>query len=384
MIERWAEQFGPDELEQHIWETRKQMRPAIWSAISNEQVGITKFLLDKSLHPGKRILDVIGTAYLEKRYTFLRSILGLSHIKPDTSMQAEKNIKIWVRTMFKRHDDAEAQELLEYFGSHGMGVQRDWIATAIEYDCMGSLKYLTSAFKGDDLVKACESAMCAAAKFGKREVCKLLLDQGLWHPATAQNQQPFRDAASNGNEDILHMMLDGHRDTNDSRKWFRISQLYHSARLGRTDTVKQLLEDRELPLDLTDRNDCTLLQHAVRNGHLDVVSLFLDSGREVSLSHWAGRFDDIGIRYASALGLAVFYGHVAIVKRLLQCKNMQFDKDFHLQLKGVGGIRALTPRKLAEEKNYPEIVDAIIECEARQKGVSVEEWKAKQEKNASK
>ncbi|CEN61886.1 hypothetical protein ASPCAL08533 [Aspergillus calidoustus] len=382
MVERWAEQFGPDELEQYVWGRGVYRGPAMGSAIDKEQVGITRFLLDKSLHPGKHILTVIGRAYREKRYTFLRCIFGLSHIKPDTSEQDKKNIDIWVRTMFKRHDDAEAQELLEYFGSHGMGIQRDWIATAIEYDCMGSLKYLTRAFKGDDLVKAGESAMCAAANFGKKEVCKLLLDQGLWHPATAQDQKPLENASKNGEEDILHMLLDGHHDTNDSRKWLRISQLYHSARLGRTDTIKQLLEDRELPLDLRDRNYCTPLQHAVRNGHLDVVSLLLDSGREVKLNHEIGRFDDIGVRGASALGLAVFSGHVAIVKRLLQCKNIELDKTAHL--KRGRRNRFLTPREIAEEKDYLEILDAITECGARQKGVSVEEWKAMQEKNASK
>jgi hypothetical protein len=381
MVERWAEQFGPDELEQHVWGTRKQMGPVIRSAISNEQVGITEFLLDKSSQPGKRILAVIGRAYLEKRYTFLRSIFGLSHIKPDTSKQDEKNIGKWVRKMFKRRDDAEAQEVIEYFGSHGMGIQRGWIATAVEYDCMSSLKHLTSAFKGDDLVKECESAMCAVAEYGKREACKLLLDQGLWHSATAKDDRPFAEAASNGNEDILHMMLDGHQNSEESRRWFRISQLYHSARLGRTDTIKQLLEDRELPLDLRDRNFCTPLQHAVRNGHLDVVSLLLNSGRNVRLNHGLAIFDDIDIRHASALGLAVFFGHVAIVKRLLQCKNIELDQDVYL--KAGTGTRFLTPRKLAEEKNYLEIVDAITECQARQTGVLVEEWKAMQEKKVS-
>jgi hypothetical protein len=28
VVERWAEQFGPDELEEHVWGTGKQMGPA--------------------------------------------------------------------------------------------------------------------------------------------------------------------------------------------------------------------------------------------------------------------------------------------------------------------------------------------------------------------
>jgi ankyrin repeat protein len=197
----------------------------------------------------------------------------------------------------------------------------------------------------------------------------LLLDQGLWDPDSLLNNDPMmNEAATDGDEELMHMILEGLRDLDDSQRWVRIAQLYHSARTGNADTIKQLLEDTELPLDLTDQNYCTPLRHAVRHGHLEVVSLLIDSGREIRLNHFTGKFHDIGISSASALGVAVFSGHVAIVKRLLQCQNIELDRNVHLK-----GTRFRSIRELAEEKNYPEIVDAITECEARQKGVSVAE-----------
>jgi hypothetical protein len=254
MVERWAEQFGPDELEQYVWGTGKETSRAIRSAISNEQLAIIRFFLDQNLHPGKRILAVIWRAYLEKRYSFLHSILGLSHIKPDISKQDEKSIHIWVTTLFKRHDDVPAQGLLEYLRSHGVNIQRTWMSDAAEHGCLDSLEYLIGAFEGDDLISACTGAMSMAARHGKRAVCKLLLDRGLWDPATSQKNDPMDEAAKNGEEEILHMILEGRQNLDDSQRWFRIAQLYHSARLGNVDAIKQLLGDTELPLDLRDHN----------------------------------------------------------------------------------------------------------------------------------
>ncbi|KAJ0419355.1 hypothetical protein BJY00DRAFT_314187 [Aspergillus carlsbadensis] len=88
----------------------------------------------------------------------------------------------------------------------------------------------------------------------------------------------------------------------------------------------------------------------------------------------AGAFRDMGIRLASALGIAVFREHVAIAKRLLQCEYIDL---YNLVEVNVGReTRALTARDLAKEKGLVQIVDAFTECEARKNGVTVEEWKA--------
>ncbi|KAL3487316.1 hypothetical protein BJX62DRAFT_241131 [Aspergillus germanicus] len=180
VVERWAEQFGPDELEKRVWGTGagKLMGPAIESAIHNEQLGITRFLLDRSMHPGKHILDMIGKAYLEKRYSFLQSILGLSHIKPDISEKDEKSIHKWVTRMFKCYDDVPAQGLLEYLRSHGAGMQETWMSKATEHDCMGSLKYLIGALEGRELVSGCRMAMNTAALYGKGKSVSFCLTKG--------------------------------------------------------------------------------------------------------------------------------------------------------------------------------------------------------------
>jgi hypothetical protein len=224
--------------------------------------------------------------------------------------------------------------------------------------------------------------MSIAARRGKRAVCKLLLDRGLWDPDSLLKDDPMTAVAKHGDEGLLHMILEGRQDLDDSQRWIQIAQLYHSARTGNADKIKQLLGDTELLLDLRDQDFCTPLQHAVRHGHLGVVSLLMDSGREVRLNYSGGNFHDIGIRHASALGLAVFSGHVAIDKRLLQSQNNELANG--VTLKEARWLPPTDPTRNAEEKNYSEILDALTECEARQKGVSVEEWKSLQEKNKSK
>ncbi|KAL3475095.1 hypothetical protein BJX99DRAFT_259710 [Aspergillus californicus] len=378
-VERWAQQFEQHELDScpSVWGMRKQglqkcAGPAVLNAIRNDHFAIVKFFLDKSLNAGQCIVAVIHKAYFEKKYSLLKLILQLSHIKPDTSVEAKNSLFHSVRVLLKRGDDSIARDLIEYLSYHGFALGPDLIPFAAKRNCTTSLEWMFDNLKDHrHFEKHADNVMSTAATYGSRDICRFLLNRGHWDPSTAFKTAQFQDAAANGHDDIFLMILQYSPSSEDCQRWFRISQLSTAARRGDAESIKRLLMDKDLPLDLRDRVRNTPLHYAVMCGHLDVVSLLVNSGRDININSRIGK--DLGglhIHHASPIAMAAFFGRFSITKCLLQRGGI------HIENTAVCVIgkkqEYLTPLQIAEAKNHHEIADAIREYESKQKGVRVD------------
>jgi len=103
------------------------------------------------------------------------------------------------------------------------------------------------------------------------------------------------------------------------REWFDTksghkssSALFYAAHLGLVDTLKYLVQDLKVDVDLPEGPYGTALGVACENGNLEIVEMLLDAGANVN-AHL--KFDNAD----SALLIASTCGHHKIVARLLAC-----------------------------------------------------------------
>ncbi|KAL2829906.1 hypothetical protein BJY01DRAFT_121428 [Aspergillus pseudoustus] len=91
--------------------------------------------------------------------------------------------------------------------------------------------------------------MSTAARSGRSNICKLLIDKGLWGRGDSLAHGVMMEIAAIGNKDVLNIILGERASSESSEKYFHIAKLYDAARYRKADAVRQLLKDQELPLD---------------------------------------------------------------------------------------------------------------------------------------
>jgi len=130
-----------------------------------------------------------------------------------------------------------------------------------------------------------------AAKYGRREMAKLLLDTGAeansletvyWHGAPAESRTPVFMAVWAGDLDLVHVLLDHGADVQRASgpHGSAVTPLEEAVCRGLTDVVRCLLDARA---DITSGGaEDHLLCRAIQGQHKGVVELLLDRGAPVN------------------------------------------------------------------------------------------------------
>ncbi|KAH8690547.1 hypothetical protein BGW36DRAFT_411385 [Talaromyces proteolyticus] len=370
-VERWTEQFTTQELfdrvvgKRDLWKRYLQDSP-LGIAIAKQHYAIVKLLLEKTLDPGKYVYQVIETACLSRKYSILKSVLQIPRVK-DTSN--EPALERHVSTLLARHEDSLARCLLEYIYSDGSISTQKPISVASRYGCLSTLQYLVENGQDPNIPdpKTRLNALGTAAKYGHIKVVEFLIDHQLCivDIAFPQVEEALHEAARSGHEDIIRIMFPESPHHTSVQSALKIAQLRNAACHGNAEIVQHLLEDDELPLTRRDADDFTPLLHAVKNGHLSVASLLLNSGRDAGINMTCNfRYLRRNHNGWTALLLATLHGHLAIVKRLLQCEGIDIEVEVYVNWQLGRMHRYRNALQIAKWKNYTEIVDAIQEYKA--------------------
>ncbi|KAL4777990.1 ankyrin repeat-containing domain protein [Aspergillus varians] len=197
-----------------------------------------------------------------------------------------------------------------------------------------------------------QKAMFETTIHGHTEICRILLDKGLWDRVLLPSSKLLRGAACNGKEEIIHTILRELPGSADDGGWVRSARLQNAACHGQVDIIKDLLNDQELQLNLADKDYHMPLHHAVDGGHLDAVCLLLDSGRDVGLNFKClQRVQGYRALWLTPLMLCALHGHTEMVRRLLKCEDIDI----------VMGFTGWTALSIATKRGHHEIVHAINE-----------------------
>ena len=136
----------------------------------------------------------------------------------------------------------------------------------------------------DTVDKAGNSLLMIAARFGRLEMAKQLIDL----KANVQHRNGFGDtplmtAALGGNLEIARMLIDRGVSVNQPG-W---TALHYCAAAGKADMC-QLLLDKDAEIDARSPNGTTPLMMAVREGHFDVVKLLVWEVADVNAENAEG------------------------------------------------------------------------------------------------
>ncbi len=185
------------------------------------------------------------------------------------------------------------------------------------------------------------TALMTAAEFG-RTSCVLALLSDKRCKAEAVNYQ-FKDisacslAACNGHEPILRLLTPYLAD--EGKELFNIAALRQASIQGEASTVQRLLEIEGLHVDLPDRHLYTPFLHAIENGHVAIVQMFLSSGdgrvdinRRCLAHHRSINATRDMVKHSGATGLilATINGYQQMVELILQKKRVDIKASCSL------------------------------------------------------
>ncbi|KAK4864233.1 hypothetical protein LT330_010026 [Penicillium expansum] len=217
-----------------------------------------------------------------------------------------------------------------------------------------------------------------AAKRGYCDMVQLLLVRGAQVNAgldASSKETAFMHAAENGHLDVMRLLIDGGADIEAELAYDGKSAFERASTYGHTSIVQFLLEQS------THRNITISLQKrefafgcAIRNGHYDVVKVFLDGGLtkadvfdqvRSSLASAARRGDlnmfqllekyelGLGDDGYEALGFAIGKGHRDLVKHILGgFTKVRISSDVDVGLQVAAGRGDLEMFKLLEEYGF--------------------------------
>jgi len=111
-------------------------------------------------------------------------------------------------------------------------------------------------------------------------------------------------------------LLLAHPDIDVNAKYnYEQTPFYFACRFGQTSCVREMLKDSGVKLNEPGDNGCTPLWYAARNGHDDVIKLWIASGREMDM----GTPGDVD--KTDAIGTAKIYGRTEIATLLERFKE---------------------------------------------------------------
>lgn len=136
----------------------------------------------------------------------------------------------------------------------------------------------------DTVDKAGNSLLMIAARFGRLEMAKQLIDlKANVHHRNGFGDTPLMTAALGGNLEIARMLIDRGVPVNQPG-W---TALHYCAAAGKADMC-QLLLDKDADIDARSPNGTTPLMMAVREGHFDVVKLLVWEVADVNAENAEG------------------------------------------------------------------------------------------------
>lgn len=172
-------------------------------------------------------------------------------------------------------------------------------------------------------------ALSHAAGRGHTRIVMLLLGKGASPTKTGfGGKTAFHHAAGGGQTEVIKLLLAGIADNArpealelKDESWR--TAISYAVSGGHADTVLLLLTYGAV-LDVNDSTDQTLLHHAARSGHTEIVGLLFD---RMPISRRAWLLEAKDKRGRTALHLAAYYDYLDTVKFLLGCGAALEEKD---------------------------------------------------------
>ncbi|RDW70893.1 uncharacterized protein DSM5745_08404 [Aspergillus mulundensis] len=360
MVERWAAQFRPSELAEKAGLMEESIKSAMGLAVANEHFSVVKLLLEQTSSPADYLPNVIRLACSLNRNSILRSVLDMNiETKPVKGL--EKRLGHCVHKLLRRYEDTLARDLLKYLVSNEITPRFSWLETATKVGCLTTIGYLFDTCgnyfpdKGSICIKD-------AAKFGKLEVCRLLIHHESSRLSIGDIKRALEAAAANGEERIMDLLLQDLPEHEQNGTWFQTAQLRKAAIEGAEETVANLLSDQELQLNIVDREKRTPLYLAVANRHTGIVSLLVSSGRDIGINVECDQTfrERRSIHLKTALCYSAFHGYIDIAKILLQCEGID------ITFRGTSRLhclKAMNAFETAREAGHHDIVDLFTQIE---------------------
>ncbi|KAL4886207.1 hypothetical protein BJY04DRAFT_213739 [Aspergillus karnatakaensis] len=357
-VERWAAPLNPDTLVEKAGFWNKKTS-AISIAIANGHVDVVEFLIEKSQHPSLHVPRVLRIACSSRKYEFLE--WAFKSKRPITITHQDAPLLSSVTTLLLRRDDIFARDLISYLCDNGLDDFTVLIGDAIRNGCPISLGYMldrTTILQG--LID--NSEMIQAARTGRTEICRVLIDRGVWNSRDLTlAKRCLVEASVNGHEDTVTLLIGALLPNGNQEPWVGIVQLQKASRHGLPHTVKQVLQYKDMPLGLPDAGGRTPLHHAVENGHLEIVHLLIDSGADVGINQTAS-IDSAThgtITLCTPLTLAAFFGHTNIAEKILQREDVELSTCCIQHAPGASESRQCTALEVAQRLGHHELADAI-------------------------
>lgn len=145
-----------------------------------------------------------------------------------------------------------------------------------------------------------ESAILVACYEGNKAMVKALLDNGAdVGISSSEGVSPIWYACAHNQKEIVTLLLDQGLDVNHSRPVSGNDQAMYGY-LDYVETNNNLSMDAQFNFKVNEaQGGESLLQHAVKNGHLSMVKLLVDRGADINIQDESG---NTALHYAAANG----------------------------------------------------------------------------------
>ncbi|KAJ5455246.1 hypothetical protein N7475_010367 [Penicillium sp. IBT 31633x] len=210
-------------------------------------------------------------------------------------------------------------------------------------------RHLRLILEGDDSAEHCQHVFFYAAIVGNVDIVQHLVRYfGKKLDPNAQGQQygrsAFSIAASAGRVDVVRYLLGWKvTDPNLQTVWKRQTPLFVAAEEGQEEIVELLLACERVGLEITDMHGTTPLGAAVDKNRERIVRQLLSGHRQAN----PNARDENG---QTPLFNAAFYGHIGIVKLLLNADGIDPQ---------LGDTDGKTPLEVASEQGNEKVVEIL-------------------------
>ena len=347
-VQRWAEQFKGNIPSQKLGLNGSphgakfgyiSKDSPLLLALRNHSYDAFKFLLENAIPDSDPVLQILNWVSQSdpqpEHFDFILSlpIKIINNKKPVTLMRygaISRNEELalrllkWQEGKWKGPSGRPPSSLLNLMASHGFA------------KCIRFLLEEGGLDPNAVEKKSKLTALMNAAEFGHTSCVSTLLSDKRCKAETVNYQHKDVSAGSlsacNGHEPILRLLTPYLAD--GGKELFNIAALRQASIQGEASTVQRLLEIEGLDVDLPDRHLYTPFLHAIENGHVAIVRIFLSSGNgridinRKCLAHHrsiqAAR-DMVKNSGASGLILAVVSGYQEVAELILQSEQVDVD-----------------------------------------------------------
>jgi len=175
------------------------------------------------------------------------------------------------RRLYKRSDEINAAGLtpLHYAAKYGrIEIARFLIEQGADVNAIGKIYPI--------------SPLMLAVRCNQSETAILLIQKGADVNRVFEGKSILMTAAANGNTDMVNVLINHHTDT--KYKFEGISYQFFAAESGSVPLMNYLLKIKEINKKMTDVDKKTLLFYAVRSGSLPMVKFLVEKVRVDPLS----------------------------------------------------------------------------------------------------